>query len=116
MLSDWQKFVTDKLAGWKQMNLDWLYNFTGPTHVVFYEQLVDNVQHTLTTLLDFLEIPISKSLLECTLERQEGIYRRKKRHLNFDPFTNAMKKRLQTEQQKVYQAIYNIASPARKKR
>lgn len=98
------------------MNLDWLYNFTGPTHVVFYEQLVDNVQHTLTVVLEFLEVPISDRMLSCALERQEGIYRRKRRLLNFDPYTNAMKKRLQAEQKKVYEAIYNVASPAKRKR
>ncbi|KAF5286574.1 hypothetical protein FQA39_LY16257 [Lamprigera yunnana] len=110
----WQQFVADKLKMWKQMNLDWLYNFTGPTHVIFYEQLVDNVRHTLTVLLNFLEVPISDNLLMCALERQEGIYRRKKRYPNFDPFTPGMKKMLQREQKKVYDAIYNVASPARR--
>ncbi|KAB0791171.1 hypothetical protein PPYR_02971 [Photinus pyralis] len=110
----WQQFVTDKLKMWKEMNLDWLYNFTGPTHIIFYEQLVDNVQHTLTVLLNFLEVPISDQLLACALERQEGIYRRKRRYMNFDPYTRKMKKLLQMEQKKVYEAIYNIASPARR--
>lgn len=98
------------------MNLDWLYNFTGPTHVVFYEQLVDNVKHTLTVLLEFLEVPFSKKLLSCALDRQEGIYRRKRRTMNFDPYTTAMKKRIQEEQQKVFDAIYNVAAPAKRKR
>ncbi|KAF5285209.1 hypothetical protein FQR65_LT13324 [Abscondita terminalis] len=110
----WQQFVAEKLQMWKQMNLDWLYNFTGPTHVIFYEQLVDNVHHTLTVLLNFLEIPISDDLLACALERQEGIYRRKRRYLNFDPYTPTMKKLLQNEQKKVYEAIYNVAAPAKR--
>ncbi|KAK5638174.1 hypothetical protein RI129_012469 [Pyrocoelia pectoralis] len=109
----WQQFVTDKLKMWKETNLDWLYNFTGPTHVIFYEQLVDNVQHTLRVLLNFLEVPISDHLLTCALERQEGIYRRKRRYMSFDPYTHNMKKLLQVEQKKVYEAIYNIASPAK---
>lgn len=110
----WQQFVTEKLKMWNEMNLDWLYNFTGPTHVIFYEQLVDNVQHTLTVLLNFLEVPISDNRLACALERQEGIYRRKRRYMNFDPYTRKMKKLLQMEQKKVYEAIYNIASPAKR--
>lgn len=114
--ADWQQFVSDKLNAWKQTNLDWLQNFTGPTHVIFYEQLVENVEHTLKSVVEFLDIPIDRSLLNCALERQEGIYRRKKKVLNFDPYTSEMKKMLKKEQEIVYDAIYRIASPARKKR
>lgn len=115
-LADWQQFVKDKLRAWKQINLDWLYNFSGPTHILFYEQLVEDVAHSLRSLIDFLEIPIDEYLMKCALERQEGIYRRKRRVLNFDPYTSAMKKQLQVEQEKVYEAIYNVAMPATRKR
>lgn len=98
------------------MNLDWLYNFTGPTHVIFYEQLVQNVGNSLRIIFDFLEIKVPEEQFQCALERQEGIYRRKKRLLNFDPYTEAMKKELKKAQEKVYMAIYNIASPAEKKK
>lgn len=106
----------DKLQAWKQTNLDWLHNFTGPTHIIFYEQLSQNVENTLRTVLEFLEHPISKKLFECAIERKEGIYRRKKRVLNFDPFTKSMKKRLEAEQEKVYGSIYSLASPAKRKK
>lgn len=108
---DWQQFVHDKLQAWKQTNLDWLHNFTGPTHIIFYEQLVKNVENTLRTVLDFLEYPISDSLFQCAMARQEGIYRRKKKALTFNPFNGAMKKELNIEQEKVYNNIYNMASP-----
>ncbi|XP_018574207.1 WSCD family member AAEL009094 [Anoplophora glabripennis] len=108
----WQQFVSDKLRGWQQMNLDWLYNFTGPTHVIFYEQLVDNVEHTLRTVIKFLDVPINEELFNCAMERKEGIYRRKKRVLNFDPYTSKMKENLKSIQEKVYEAIYNFAAPA----
>ncbi|KAJ8916603.1 hypothetical protein NQ315_000248, partial [Exocentrus adspersus] len=108
----WQQFVADKIRGWQQMNLDWLYNFTGPTHVVFYEQLVGNVEHTLRTVMRFVEVPVDEELLRCALERREGIYRRKKRVLNFDPFSARMKAELEAVQERVFAAIYNIAAPA----
>ncbi|KAJ8982194.1 hypothetical protein NQ317_013496 [Molorchus minor] len=108
----WQQFVSDKLRGWQQTNLDWLYNFTGPTHVIFYEQLVDDVENTLKTVMEFIEVKIDKKLFECAIERKEGIYRRKKRVLAFDPYTPKMKKQLKEVQEKVYEAIYNIAAPA----
>ncbi|CAH1118724.1 unnamed protein product [Phaedon cochleariae] len=108
----WQQFVTDKLNGWQQMNLDWLYNFTGPTHVIFYEQLVDNVEHTLRTVMAFVGVRVDEGLVQCAMERKEGIYRRKKRAVNFDPYTEKMKERIKEVQEKVYGAIYNLAAPA----
>ncbi|KAJ8928896.1 hypothetical protein NQ314_018467 [Rhamnusium bicolor] len=111
----WQQFVNDKLRGWRQMNLDWLYNFSGPTHVIFYEQLVDNVEHTLKTVMNFIEVPMNHELFQCAVERKEGIYRRKKRVLNFDPYTPKMKEQLKNGQEKVYEAIYNFAAPATKR-
>lgn len=74
-VSDWQQFVTDNLRGWQQLNMDWLYNFTGPTHVIFYEQLVDNTEHTLKTVINFLGVYVPAKKLECAIERKEGIYR-----------------------------------------
>lgn len=88
-----------------------MYNFSGPTHVLFYEQLVEDVEHSIRSILEFLQLPINERLLQCALERQEGIYRRKRRVLNFDPYNSVMKKQLQMEQEKVYQAIYNAAVP-----
>lgn len=111
---DWQQFVNDKLNAWRQTNLDWLYNFTGPTHIVFYEQLVRNVENSLKTILNFLEVQVPVEQFKCAIKRQEGKYRRKKRLLNFDPYTPEMKRNLQREQERVYTAIYNIASPAKR--
>ncbi|GJQ80682.1 hypothetical protein Trydic_g9265 [Trypoxylus dichotomus] len=112
----WQQFVAEKLISWRQTNLDWLRNFTGPTHVIFYEQLVKNVANTVKTILDFLELPVSDELFNCALDRKEGIYRRKRRALAFDPFTADMKRMIEKEQRRVYEEIYNFAMPARKKR
>nr|CAI5817443.1 unnamed protein product [Callosobruchus analis] len=108
----WQQFVSDKLRGWQQMNLDWLFNFTGPTHVIFYEQLVDDVPHTMRGVLDFIGVHVDPQLFKCAMDRREGIYRRKKRVLNFDPYTKEMKEKLREAQEKVYEAIYNFAVPA----
>ncbi|KAJ8956365.1 hypothetical protein NQ318_015103 [Aromia moschata] len=112
LFADWQQFVRDKTRAWQQMNLDWLYNFTGPTHVIFYEQLVDNVEHTLKTVMEFIEVPMERDLFRCALERKEGIYRRKKRVLAFEPYTLKMREELNSVQERVYEAIYNFASPA----
>ncbi|PNF40015.1 WSCD family member AAEL009094 [Cryptotermes secundus] len=103
----WQQFVADKLSSWRQTNLDWLHNFTGPMHVIFYDHLLEDVAVHLQDLLRFLKLNVSEQNLACALERQEGIYRRKRRVVNFDPFTTTMKQALQREQDVVYEAIAN---------
>lgn len=46
-----------------------------------------------------------QQMLLCALERREGIYRRKKRLMNFDPFTPSMKRALNDEQDRIYNVI-----------
>lgn len=130
----WLSFVDDKLSSWKKTNLDWLEKFPGPTHVIFYEQLVDNTEHTLRTVLDFLSggtrtalnttqhrsannnnvilaPQIQMSRLQCALDRREGIYRRKKRLLHVDPFTEQMRAKIASAQREIYTAIFKMATP-----
>jgi hypothetical protein len=99
--------VADKLSAWRQTNLDWLHNFTGPMHVMFYDQLLEDVATHMQGLLRFLKLNVSEQNLTCALERREGIYRRKRRVINFDPFTSGMKQALRKEQDAVYEAIAN---------
>lgn len=107
LVADWQQFVADKLSAWRQTNLDWLHNFTGPMHIMFYDQLIEDVATHLQDLLRFLRLNVSEQNMACTLEWREGIYRRKRRVINFDPFTAAMKQALRKEQEAVYDAIAN---------
>lgn len=60
MISDWQQFVTNKLWAWEQMNLQWAKNFTGDIHIVYFDELVDNVDGTLRGILEFLNFPINE--------------------------------------------------------
>lgn len=57
---DWQQFVTNKLFAWEQMNLQWTRNFTGDVHIVYYDNLVDDVEATLRGILEFLRFPINE--------------------------------------------------------
>ncbi|XP_066261544.1 WSCD family member CG9164 [Euwallacea similis] len=111
----WKQFVTDNLRGWQQLSMDWLHNFTGPLHVIFYEQLVANTEYTLKSVIHFLGVYVPAKKFDCAIERKEGIYRRKKRLLRFDPFNSEMKERIKEVQEKVYSAIYKIASPEGKR-
>lgn len=64
--------------------------------------MVDDVEKALREILKFIDYPISEDLLQCALMRKEGIYRRKKRLLTFDPFTPTMKKLIEETRSQVY--------------
>lgn len=101
----WQQFVKDKLRTWRLSNLDWLWNFTGPTHVILYEELVSHLERTLRSLIQFLDLPLDEAELRCALGRREGIYKRRSRSLALDPFTPQMKASLKAEQDYVYREV-----------
>lgn len=101
----WQQFVSNKLHAWEQMNIAWNRNFTGELMVIFYDDLINNIEKNLRNILTFINYPINENLLECALKRHEGIYRRKKRLLNFDPYTPLMHKILKSKRDEVYLAL-----------
>jgi hypothetical protein len=41
---NWREFVVRKGKDWESMNLDWALKFRGPKLVVFYDQLVSNLE------------------------------------------------------------------------
>ncbi|XP_063695532.1 WSCD family member AAEL009094 [Culicoides brevitarsis] len=101
----WNQFVANKLWAWEQTNLAWARNFTGDTLVVYYDKLVDDVEGTLRAILNFINFPVDEDLLSCAILRQEGIYRRKKRIMPFDPFTPAMHVVIDEKRTEVYGAL-----------
>ncbi|XP_053691158.1 WSCD family member AAEL009094 [Sabethes cyaneus] len=101
----WTQFVKNKLWAWEQTNLSWAKNFTGEVKLIFYDELVENVEGTLRSILNFLQFPINEELLACALARKEGIYRRKKRILQFDPYSPAMHAAIDEKRTEVYAAL-----------
>lgn len=55
--------MTNKLGAWEQMNLQWAKNFTGDVHIVYFEDLVQNVDSTLRGILQFLHFPINEVII-----------------------------------------------------
>ncbi|XP_017115150.1 WSCD family member CG9164 [Drosophila elegans] len=98
----WQQFVSNKLKGWEMMNLSWARNFTGSIKVVFYDDLVHHTERELRSILEFLQFPVSEPLMRCAIMRKEGIFRRKKRLLSFDPYTESMRAEVQNRRRIVY--------------
>lgn len=42
------------------MNIQWAKHFTGEVHVVYYDDLVDNTDAVLRSILDFINFPINQ--------------------------------------------------------
>ncbi|CRL01941.1 CLUMA_CG015069, isoform A [Clunio marinus] len=107
----WIKFVTTKLHAWEQTNLSWGRNFSGPVLIIWYEDLVDDVEKTIRDVLRFIDYPINEDLMRCAIMRKEGIYRRKKRLLTFDPYTTTMKKMIEQKRAQVYAELGRNKKP-----
>lgn len=111
LTTDWMKFVVAKLHAWEQTNLSWGRNFSGAVLIIYYEDLVDDVEKTIRDILKFIDYPINEDLMRCAILRKEGIYRRKKRLLAFDPYTATMKKLIEEKRTEVYTALGRNKKP-----
>ncbi|XP_046387268.1 WSCD family member AAEL009094-like [Ischnura elegans] len=108
----WQDFVADKLITWRRTNLDWLEHFRGPMHVVLYDRLVTHVEQELRALLAFLGLRAPRTAIDCALARREGIYKRRRRALPFDPYTGAMREALRAAEDQVMVALRRLLQTA----
>ena len=88
------------------MNLDWFNAYSADNRlVVFYEDLVAHPLKVLSRILDFLQVSVSGSTLQCVLDRREGIYKRSKKKLGFEVFNDDMKAFLRRKQRAVIQIM-----------
>ena len=86
-------FALNKALSWTNTNLDWLL-FKRKLHVLFYEDLLDNLPEEMRRIIEFLDLDIDEQSFECMLRQRDGIYKRRKRNLTFDPFTKTLRKRI----------------------
>lgn len=92
LFTEWATFVMEKLETWRNMNLDWLRNFDKPLQVVYYEELIREPNRVIESIIPFLGLKPNKIHLRCMMRRKEGIYRRRKPFLPFDPFSPELRK------------------------
>ncbi|XP_022122826.1 WSCD family member AGAP003962 [Pieris rapae] len=103
--SDWTSYVSTKVMAWESTHRLWLTRFSGPLHIVLYERLVIDTRRTLHSVLDFLNQSVTEEDMNCALANKEGIYRRRKKHRGFDPFTPHMYAVLETVRRTVANLI-----------
>ncbi|XP_036319739.1 WSCD family member GA21586 [Rhagoletis pomonella] len=59
----WQQFVHKSLKQWEATYLSWAQDFSGNVKVVFYEDLVGNLEAALRGVLKFLELPVNEVII-----------------------------------------------------
>lgn len=101
----WHQFVVNKLYLWENTNLSWAKQFPRRLKIVFYDDLVANVETTLRDILQFINHKVDEELFACALSRKEGIYKRRKRLIRFDPFTKEMHTRIEEKTKEVYSKL-----------
>ncbi|RVE53976.1 hypothetical protein evm_001379 [Chilo suppressalis] len=103
--SDWSYYVANQLTAWESLHRLWLTKFPGAVHVVFYETLISDTRNTLQGVLDFLNHTVSEAEMNCAISNKEGIYRRKKKIKNFDPYSSEMYRAIQDTQDRVLDIV-----------
>ncbi|KPJ12439.1 WSCD family member AGAP003962 [Papilio machaon] len=83
----WYPYVSTQLRDWEYFHNLWLTKFPGPVYIVFYEALLSDTRNTLQGILSFLNITVTEDDMNCALSNKEGLYKRKKKYKDFDPFT-----------------------------
>lgn len=105
MILEWKWFFNWYIDEWQRTNLDWIQNFTGPLHIVLYDQLRHDLGPTLRSLVQFLDLPLDEAAIQCTIEHPEGLHHRGARTDNYDPYTEDMKTRLDNVEQFVMEEL-----------
>ena len=59
------------------MNLSWLRDFTGPVHVIIYEDLQRDLGREVESIARFLRV--TPTYVDCAVQNAQGDYRRKKK-------------------------------------
>ncbi|KAI8442406.1 hypothetical protein MSG28_005922 [Choristoneura fumiferana] len=88
--SAWAVYVSKNVAAWEALHARWLSRFAGRVLVVLYGALVRDTRQALLDILDFLNHTVPEEDIYCAVVNKEGIYRRRKKLQDFDPFSADM--------------------------
>ena len=93
---DWLSTEDEGEAGWSSHRVK----------VVHFENLQDMLQWNLLSILDFLNLRPDPGRIQCLLQHEEGLFRRKSPgSLDFDPFTAGQKQKIRRAIDKVNEAL-----------
>ncbi|XP_076369242.1 WSCD family member CG9164-like [Tachypleus tridentatus] len=100
----WRKFVEISIRNWMHTIVDWL-KFQGPIQVLHYEDMVNRLPEELIRLTKFLNVTVTRQTLSCTLRNRDGIFKRRKKLVDFDPFDQSMKETIEKYKEIVNRAL-----------
>ena len=75
------KKVLGLLNGWIIRNKSWLLEFTGPLHIVHYDDLKTDLVDELTAVLRFLNVEVTNQQMNCVIKYGEGQFHRQQRRV-----------------------------------
>lgn len=64
-----------------------------------------NKKEELRKILEFINAEVDEEMLDCVAEKYEGLFRRKKYVLDFEPFNTDLKEQIENARDMVQQAI-----------
>jgi len=100
----WRRSVFEN--GWVRINLVWYTTFAPKNClVVRYENLVNNTEKELRRMVKFLNVSVTDDIMDCVMRNNVGKFKRKKKKLDFDPFTEEMKQVLNKRKEYVYNVL-----------
>ncbi|XP_067942190.1 sialate:O-sulfotransferase 1-like [Watersipora subatra] len=65
---EWNKWAHDQIRNWGRCLDYWINTFNGPKVIIFYEDLILNLEEQLTTMVEFLGLELDENRLRCTIE------------------------------------------------
>ena len=98
------KKVRDILNLWTDGNKAWLLEFTGPLHIVHYDDLKTDLVDELTAVLRFLNVEVTSQQMDCVVKHSEGRFHRKPRPVGI-VFTRKILKLMEEAVKEVDQCI-----------
>ncbi|XP_013145787.1 PREDICTED: WSCD family member AGAP003962-like [Papilio polytes] len=101
----WFPYFSTQLRDWEYFHNLWLTKFPGQVYIVFYEALLTDTRKTLLGILNFLNITVTEDDMNCALANKEGLYKRKKKYKEFDPYTHDMYRQIDIVRTRVYTKI-----------
>ena len=107
----WESYASDAVNYWTAFNAEWL-QFTGPLHIVRFEDFQLNLNATLSSLLRFLNASVSLQDIECALKHSRGRFKRREKWAREgvaedDIITPEMTKRFVESEEKFGMALKN---------
>ncbi|OQV24781.1 putative WSCD family member [Hypsibius exemplaris] len=103
---DWEYFAPRAITEWKELNEYWLSQNPATLHVVQFDELLKDKRGEIKKILDFLEYKdTDEDILNCVVQKYQGLFKRRKYKLDFEPFNTELKEQMENARDLIQQAV-----------